>query len=187
MKTIVLLAGIALLVCGCDAAKSSSGGSGSSSASTIVAYSPPRTADVTLQYKNYDELQQLIASKKGKIVVVDAWSTYCEPCLKEFPGLVAMHKKYGPEKVACISLCTNYTGVGKPEDEAAEPLKFLKQQGAAFDNVLSTEGSETLYKKMDFFSVPTIFVYGADGKLAKTFDTEPTYQEIDAYVATLVK
>jgi thiol-disulfide isomerase/thioredoxin len=165
---------------------SSSGGGGSATVVTEPA-AKPATAAVTLQFKNYDELQQLITSKKGKIVVVDAWSTYCEPCMKEFPGLVAMHKKYGPEKVACISLCANYSGLGKAEEEADEPLKFLKAQGATFDNLLSTDADTKLYEKLKIASVPTIFVYGADGKLAKTFDGEPKYSDVEAFVATLVK
>jgi thiol-disulfide isomerase/thioredoxin len=142
---------------------------------------------VSLSLKNFDELQTLIASKKGKIVVVDAWSTYCEPCMKEFPGLVGLHTKYGPEKVACISLCANYTGVGDLKEESAEPLKFLQKQGATFDNVFSTDGDEKLYQKLKIASVPTIFVYDRDGKLLKVFDGEPKYADVEALVATLIK
>jgi thiol-disulfide isomerase/thioredoxin len=147
---------------------------------------PPK-AEVKLDLKNIVELEQLVASKKGKLVVLDAWSTYCEPCMKEFPGLVALHKKYGPEKVACISLCANYTGVGKPEDEIAEPLAFLKDKGAVFDNVFCTEADTKLYEKLKFASVPTIFVYDREGKLIKTFDGEPTYADVEKFLSPLVQ
>jgi len=148
---------------------------------------PEAAGEVKLVLKDYDGLQALIASKKGKVVVVDVWSTYCDPCMKEFPGLVGLHKKYGPEKVACISICTNYSGIGKPEDELAEPLKFLEKQGATFDNLLSTDADEALYKKLKIGSVPGIFVYDADGKLAKLFDKETTYAEVEKVVTPLVK
>lgn len=202
MRAPFFVAAAALFVCGCDSFKIdkvSMNGSGvvvvETSSQVVIAdeTSPAASstpaavkAEVTLQLKNFDELQALIGSKKGKIVVVDAWSTYCEPCMKEFPGLVAMHKKYGPEKVACISLCANYAGLGKPEDEIEEPLKFLKQQGATFDNVFSTVGDEQLYKALKIASVPTIFVYDRDGKLVKTFDGEPKYSDVDAFVTTLL-
>jgi thiol-disulfide isomerase/thioredoxin len=148
---------------------------------------PEAAGEVKLVLKDYDALQALIASKKGKVVVVDVWSTYCDPCMKEFPGLVGLHKKYGLEKVACISMCTNYSGIGKPEDELAEPLKFLQKQGATFDNLLSTDADEALYKKLKIGSVPCIFVYDADGKLAKLFDKETTYAEVEKVVTPLVK
>lgn len=190
MKNSIWLVGAVVLSVGCDAGKSSSSGSAASPAAASAAKLPAAsttTNEVTLQLKNLAELQQLVASKKGKIVVVDAWSTYCEPCMKEFPGLVAMHKKYGPDKVACISLCANYAGIGKVDEEIAEPLKFLKAQGATFDNILSTDADTTLYEKLKFASVPTIFVYDRDGKLAKTFDGEPKYADVEAFVATMVK
>lgn len=201
-----MLAAVVLCV-GCEGAKSGTGGSGTASSGGSAAkvaddkgirtgtplldpskLPATQPADlVTLVVKDYDGLQALIASKKGKVVVVDAWSTYCDPCMKEFPGLVGLHKKYGPEKVACISMCTNYSGLGKPEDEIAEPLAFLKKQGATFDNLLSSDKDEELYKKLKIASIPCIFVYDADGKLAKLFDKETTYAEVEKVVAPLVK
>lgn len=203
-----MLAAVVMVLVGCEGAKSGPGGttgSGAASSGTAAKVADdkrvhtgmplldpsklPRTQPVMvkLELKDYDGLQALIASKKGKVVVVDVWSTYCDPCMKEFPGLVGLHKKYGPEKVACISICTNYSGIGKPEDELAEPLKFLEKQGATFDNLLSTDADEALYKKLKIGSVPCIFVYDADGKLAKLFDKETTYAEVEKIVQPLVK
>lgn len=178
-----LSAFLLLVVAGCD----DNTGSSSIGSAAAAAAPAPKQPEVTLLLKNFDELQQLIASKKGKVVVVDVWSTYCEPCMQEFPGLVDLHKKYGPEKVACISLCANFAGLGKPEDELAEPLKFLKDRGATFDNILSTDPDTKLYERLKIASVPTIFVYDRNGKLAKTFDGEPKYADVAALVATLVE
>lgn len=142
---------------------------------------------VKLELKSFDEFQALVASKKGKIVVVDAWSTYCDPCMKEFHGLVELHKRHGPDKLACISLCTNFTGKGNPADELEEPLTFLKSQNATFDNLFSTTGDNDLYKKLGIASIPAIFVYDRDGKLLKTFEREPTYAEVGKFVEPLVQ
>ena len=43
--------------------------------------------------------KQRIAAKRGKVVVMDAWSTSCPPCMKEFHNLVELHKQYGPGTV----------------------------------------------------------------------------------------
>jgi len=152
---------------------------------TVAAPEQESAADATKQVQvkllNYDQLQELIASHKGKVVVMDCWSTSCEPCVKEFPNLVAIHKKYGPEKVACISLSFDYEGLGKPEDVMPVVQEFLQKQDATFDNVLGTEDSETLYKKMELASVPAVYVYDRDGMLAKRFDNEDASKPEDAF------
>jgi thiol-disulfide isomerase/thioredoxin len=147
---------------------------------TPTAAAEPSTP-VDVKILSYDEIQKLIASHKGKVVIMDAWSTSCEPCVEEFPNLVALHKKYGPDKVACISLSFDYEGIGKPADVVPVVKEFLAKQGATFDNVVSSDDSETLYKKMQLASVPAVYVYNQQGELAKRFDNEMIEKEEDAF------
>lgn len=169
----------------------SAGGSGVGSTAgkpaSVVAAAPASTgSDVKLDLKSSEDLQKLVASKKGKVVVVDAWSTYCDPCMKEFPGLVGLHKKYGAEKIACISFCMNYVGLGKVEDEIEPVIEFLRKQNATFDNILSTDEDTVVNKKLGIQSVPAIFIYDRDGKLVKLINTETTYAEVEKIVAPLL-
>jgi thiol-disulfide isomerase/thioredoxin len=128
-------------------------------------------SEVALAIKDYDGIVELIKSHQGKVVVVDCWSTWCEPCMKEFPGLVALHEKHGPDKVACISLSLDYEGLPNktPEDDADKVLKFLRSQRAAFDNVLSSTPADELSKLLEFPSPPTVFVYDQEGELSRMF------------------
>jgi thiol-disulfide isomerase/thioredoxin len=151
-------------------------------------------SEVTLEILTFDEIQRLIASHKGKVVVIDCWSTSCEPCIKEFPNLVGLHRKFGAAKVACISFSFDYEGLDKPEEVRPSVLKFLKEQNATFDNVMSSEDSETLYKKLELASIPAVYVYDQEGKLAKRFDNEQikkppeafTYNDVEALVVRLL-
>ncbi len=145
------------------------------------------TADVPLDTLNYDEIQERIASKKGKVVVLDAWSTSCPPCMKDFHNLVELHKEYGPDEVACISLSFDYEGIGKPEEVREPVLTFLQSQGATFDNLMSSEESDVLYRKFKLNAVPAVFVYDRSGKLRERFESEGAYEKVRALVAELVK
>jgi thiol-disulfide isomerase/thioredoxin len=146
-------------------------------------------AEVTLKTVDYDGVMETVARHKGKIVVMDAWSTWCEPCVAEFPGLVELHKKYGPDKVACISL--SFDVDGDPAEFEADVLAFLKEQGATFDNLLSSD-PEALYDKFDFPAIPAVFVYDAEGNLAQRVDNSKrgskpfTYADVDAVVQKLL-
>lgn len=133
----------------------------------------PQAPAVTARLASWDETQQLIASHKGKVVVLDAWSTWCSPCIAEFPGLVKLHEKY-PGQVVCISLNCNYTGGAgaSPDADRVEIEAFLTKQRAQFDNLISTEPDHELYAVLDAAAIPVVRVYGRSGRLSKQFDND---------------
>jgi thiol-disulfide isomerase/thioredoxin len=122
---------------------------------------------------SWDQTEALIASHRGKVVVLDVWSTWCGPCLAEFPGLVALHRQY-PGQVACVSLNCNYTGAGSelPPDEREKIEAFLAQQGATFDNLICTDPDDKLFDALDAASIPIVRVYDREGKLRRQFDND---------------
>jgi len=138
------------------------------------------TADVPLSIVSFDEINEHVARNAGRVVVMDAWSTSCPPCMKEFHNLVELHKKY-PDQVSCISLSFDYEGLGTPEEQRQPVLAFLRQQGATFDNLMSNEESDVLYRKFKLASVPAVFVYDKSGKLRKRFDNEKAKTKDDAF------
>src|SRR5579859_4229754 len=85
---------------------------------------------VSLQVVDWDETLKLVAAHKGKVVVLDAWSTSCPPCMKEFPNLVKLHHKYGGKQVVCMSLSCDYAGIKNkpPEYYRERVVKFLEKQ-----------------------------------------------------------
>ena len=162
-------------------------------ASPVAASAPAAgTPGVSLKTLDCAGLERLIAGKRGKVVVLDAWSTACPPCIKNFPDLVALHRQIGAERLACISLSLDYEGIGKPDDVAPAVLAFLRKQGATFDNVLASDEPEAIYKKLEIASIPAVFVYDARGKLRQKFTDgaggkeSPVYRRVEALVKKLL-
>lgn len=117
-------------------------------------------------------LMQEVARHRGKVVVLDCWSTSCPPCVKEFPGLVRLAAAH-PEHVACLSLAVDYEGIGAAEDVLPAVRAFLERVGAGrVINMVSTEESDALYRKLDLASVPAVYVWRPDGSLAVRFDDD---------------
>jgi thiol-disulfide isomerase/thioredoxin len=150
---------------------------------------------VTLKVASWDDVKKEIAQQKGRIVVLDLWSTGCQPCVKEFPNLVKLQAAH-PDEVVCISFSTDYIGDGKPEDLSPDVLKFLTKQKAHLINLLSSEADEDLYKRVGIASIPVVQVYDRNGKLARQFDNEKdeygkdgfTYEKhVTPYVNKLVE
>lgn len=126
---------------------------------------------VTLKDATWEDVQTYIAAQKGKVVVLDLWSTGCPPCMKEFPHLVKLHSKHRG-KVVCVSLNVDYVGIKKRPPSHYRPLveKFLKSRKATITNFMATIESDEVLTKAGVFSIPAVFVYNTDGKLAKRFD-----------------
>ena len=81
---------------------------------------------VSLEVVTWEQTQKLVAAHKGKIVVLDAWSTSCQPCMKEFPNLVKLHEKYGKKGLVCISLSCDYQGIkNKPPEFNSRSKRWL--------------------------------------------------------------
>lgn len=128
---------------------------------------------VALEIKNWDETLALVAEHKGKVVVLDVWSTSCDPCMVEFPHLVELHKQHG-DKLACMSASCDYAGIKSkpPESYRDHVLEFLTKQNATFQNVLLNVESDALFEKIELASIPAVYVFGKDGKVAKRFDND---------------
>lgn len=139
--------------------------------------------EITVQFANWEETLKIVAGHKGKIVVLDAWSTTCEPCKEEFPNLVKLHNRHGNAGVACLSLACDFSGIKNrpPEYYKERVLKFLTKQKATFQNLISTVPADDLYDAMQISSIPVVYVFGRDGKLVKRFDNEKAEKEEDNF------
>lgn len=128
---------------------------------------------VTVTVASWEEVQQMVAGHAGKVVVIDLWSTWCVPCMREFPNLVKLQDKF-PDEVACISVNLNYDGSADatPESHRDAVLKFLTKKGAGFQNVICSDPDEKMYTQLDLGSIPAIYVYDAQGKVHKRFDND---------------
>ena len=108
-----------------------------------------KSKPVSVVIADHSEIMKRIASHRGKIVVLDCWSTSCPPCVREFPGLVMLQKEYG-DSVVCLSLSFDYEGFGVPEDVLPPVQKFLEQVSAgSIENLLNRDGADSLYTKMN--------------------------------------
>ena len=140
---------------------------------TTAADAPAAEPAVTLEVKSWDGIQQVVAQQKGKVVVLDLWSTWCEPCMREFPNLVQLHRAH-TDDVVCLSFNLDYSGVADepPESFRDSVFEFLDKQRATFTNALSSAAADDVFNRLDLGSVPAVLVYGRDGQLVKRFDND---------------
>jgi thiol-disulfide isomerase/thioredoxin len=128
------------------------------------------SATVDLQYGTWEEIQS-VARSSGRITVVDLWSLACEPCVKEFPGLVRLHETLG-SSVQCIAVDLDFDGRKSrpPEHYEDQVVSFLRDVGASgFPTYISQTPSDDVFAAMKLASIPAVLIYNAKGELAKAF------------------
>jgi thiol-disulfide isomerase/thioredoxin len=149
----------------------------SGSSAVGIAQTPKAISVRIVDKSGYDKI---IASSKGKVVVVDCWATWCVPCRKAFPKTVELSKTYAEQGLVVVSLSFDDPVKGQVPDKVKE---FLVKQNAHFENLVSSlEISDT---GAEVFAIPEgalphFKIYGRDGK-------EFTHEEIEEAVKAALK
>ena len=162
---------------------------------TSAAAEKPATAKknakpaVKLKVRSWKGLEKLVAAHKGKVVVIDIWTTTCGTCVEEFPKFAALRKQFPADKIALISVNCDYDGIKDkpPEFYRADVMKFLRKQNATFENVMLDIAFIDFLDQVDLSSTPAVLVYRPDGKLAKRFDNDDAEKIEDEFTMDDVK
>ena len=166
---VATVATVAMILTGC-------GGQRQGDAAATAGKPAPPPVEVRLV--DHAGLMEEVERHRGKVVVLDCWSTSCPPCVKEFPGLVKLAAAHG-DRVACLSLSFDYDGLGKPDDLVPPVQAFLEKVGAGqVVNMVSREEADSLYRKLDLVSVPAIMIWKPDGSLAVRYDDDMAAREL---------
>jgi len=144
-------------------------------------YDPPQT--VELKDVTPKELQEFIATQKGRVVLVDYWFVDCPPCRKAFPHTLELARKHARDGLVVVSMCVDTLG------NRDRGLSFLTKSNARVVNFYASEklDPETLPDEFAVPSFPMYRLYGPDGKqfqslTSTSLDPEDLRKKVDAAV-----
>ncbi|MEK6238515.1 MAG: TlpA family protein disulfide reductase [Planctomycetales bacterium] len=96
--------------------------------------------------------------------------------MKEFPGLVKLHKQHGADKVACVSVSFDAFGDFDLKKDGAEILAFLQKQNAEFNNIVAADGEATM-KWLGVTGYPAVVIYDREGKMVAQLEGEDAHYD----------
>ena len=105
----------------------------------------PVSDDAVLALKDLTGAEQSLAGYRGRVVVLNFWATWCEPCKKEMPDLSAIQNDYAALGVQVIGAS------GDPAADSAKVLKFIREFKLNFAVWLGTATTD-----MERFGVGTV-------------------------------
>jgi len=142
----------AVVGCGGAAADSSSSGGSSEETGGLVGNPAP---NFSVQAVSGGKGTVSLKSLRGKVVVVDFWGTFCEPCKKAFPKLQDLYTKYADSGLRIV---------GISEDEADDKDQipgFADTYGAKF--TLGWDGDKSIAHSYKPETMPSTFILDKKG------------------------
>ncbi len=97
------------------------------------------------------------ADLKGKVVLVDFWATWCQPCKREMPGYQKLFDLYGKRGLAVIGFKFDTM------TDAEDPLLFARRIGVRY--LLAVVSEELRQKFGGIEGLPTTMLYDRRGVL----------------------
>ena len=117
-----------------------------------------KTAPLNYTVKDMNGANVTLSSYKGKVILLNFWATWCEPCKEEIPDLITLQEQYQDDIVV----------LGFSIDDPAEKLKDYAGRYKINYPVLVGAGHENIQEAYGpMWGVPVTVIIGRDGKIAK--------------------
>lgn len=107
-------------------------------------------------------IKKELAKRKGKVVVLNLWATWCAPCREEFPNLVKLYERYRTRGVDVIVVSVDDI------ESQSQVAQFLRQYKAKMPAFIKKPGDpEQFINAIDRDwpgAIPYTVVYDRNGK-----------------------
>jgi thiol-disulfide isomerase/thioredoxin len=109
----------------------------------------------SFSWKDGSGTQVNFDSIRGKVTLINFWATWCGPCKKELPDLIALSKELADRHVVILGISTDRV--------TSDVGPFVTEHKIPYTVILSNEDLETAFGNIRV--VPTSFLINSEGKI----------------------
>jgi peroxiredoxin len=134
-----------------------------------------RAKDFTL--KDVKSKTMKLSDLRGRVVLLNFFSTWCPPCRIEIPELIKIYQKYNKKNVLVVGVSLDTEDVPKIVQDYVRDMKIPYP-------VLI--GNMELAGEYQVSAVPTLFLIDKKGKITKRFDGVVPNSKIEKVIKVLI-
>lgn len=142
-------------------------------------------APITLKPIDESGYTALVKQHAGKVILMDIWAAWCEPCRAETPELVKLSQKLGPKGLDYVTVTIDSPG------ELSYAEKFLRRNAVPFPAYYRKTTNEDAWlhnvNPQWTGTLPALFLYDRKGVLAKSFIGAAPPEVIEAAIRGLAE
>jgi thiol-disulfide isomerase/thioredoxin len=165
-QVLAVLSVFAMSFSGCKGGKPLSGQAKAENGSSQKA---PLADEPNATFKDLQGHDVTLASLKGKVVLVNFWATWCDPCRIEIPWMMEFQRKYASRGFTMLGVAMDDEGKSVVEpfvettqfDVSGQPTTMNYPIVLGNDDIASEFGG--------LFGLPTSILITRDGKIQKKY------------------
>ena len=132
------------------------------------------------------QLRDIVLGDSGKIVLLNAWASWCKPCRDEMPGLLRLGREYKDRGLDVILVAIDESEI---VDSIDGPL--LQKWGVDFPTYYARDSSDDAFilglNPEWNGALPASFIYNGSGKLLEMMVGGRSYAQLKRKIAKALK
>ena len=103
--------------------------------------------------------QKTLADYSGKVLLINVWATWCEPCRVEMPSIEKLHREFASQGLAVVAISVDDAG-------AEQRIRdFVKELGLTFE--VLHDPSQVTTRNYQIVAYPETFIVARDGTIRR--------------------
>ena len=128
-----------------------------------------------------------LESLKGKVVLVNFWATWCDPCFQEVPTLITLQQKYGSQNFVMLGVAMDDDGKSVVAPFVAARKFDVQGQQLTMNYRIVLGNDDVTTKFGGLFGYPTTFVITPDGKIDRRITGGLNLADMQAEIERLMR